>query len=70
MPEMDGLEATRQLRRRYGKMTPEIIAISADVLSQNKQTCFDLGIIDFISKPIKIDALRSSLLSVTAKISQ
>lgn len=69
MPEMDGLEATRLLRKQSDHNIPDIIAISADVLSQNKQTCFDLGMIDFISKPIKIETLRSCLLKVTAKAS-
>lgn len=67
MPEMDGLETTRKLRNQSRKMTPEIIAISADVSTQNRQACFDLGMTDFISKPIKMDSLRSSLLGVTTK---
>ncbi len=57
MPEMDGLEATEKIRE-YEKMHPErkkcrIIALTACVLNQEAETCFKVGMNDFISKPFK-----------------
>ncbi|TGL37550.1 PAS domain S-box protein [Leptospira perdikensis] len=59
MPEMDGLEATRQIRL-YEKDTSThipIIALSASVFEEDKQSAKDAGMDGFISKPIDIQDL-------------
>lgn len=59
MPEMDGLEATRQIRL-YEKNTSThipIIALSASVFDEDKQSAKDAGMDGFISKPIDIQDL-------------
>jgi len=52
MPIMDGREATRQIRKKGFKDLP-IIAMTADVLDEDRELCFESGMNDFIPKPIK-----------------
>ncbi|MBN2247042.1 MAG: response regulator, partial [Candidatus Aminicenantes bacterium] len=52
MPEMDGLEATQQLRKMGFKDIP-IIAMTAAALKEDKEMCFEAGMDDYIAKPIK-----------------
>jgi CheY-like chemotaxis protein len=52
MPIMDGREATRQIRKRGFNKLP-IIAMTADVLDEDRELCFEAGMDDFIPKPIK-----------------
>ncbi|PJZ45803.1 PAS domain S-box protein [Leptospira brenneri] len=59
MPEMDGLEATRQIRKleeTNSKHTP-IIALSASVFEEDKQSAKEAGMDGFVSKPIDIQDL-------------
>ena len=62
MPEMDGLEATRIIHLRM-KEPPKIIAMTASVLDGDREMCFKAGMDGFVSKPTKIDELKSALLS-------
>jgi signal transduction histidine kinase len=59
MPEMDGLQATRHIIEKYGDKAPPIIAMTANVLSENEQECKEAGMKDFLSKPFTIDRLES-----------
>jgi CheY-like chemotaxis protein len=52
MPEMDGLEATQQIRKLGFKDIP-IIAMTAAALKEDKDMCFEAGMDDYIAKPIK-----------------
>ena len=68
MPEMDGLEATRQIRqmeaaREGGDRANQIkiIAMTANVMTEDRETCLEVGMDDFISKPVRIDALEKML---------
>ncbi len=63
MPEMDGLTATRQIRRQLSvEDQPHVIAVSGDVFSDYQQQCSELGLNQFLTKPIcpgeLADALR------------
>lgn len=61
MPEMDGLEATRQIRQdaRFGKLP--IIAMTADAMAEDRQRCLDAGMDDYLSKPIDSEVLFAAL---------
>jgi CheY-like chemotaxis protein len=60
MPEMDGLEATRIIRETYGAL-PLIIALTANVVSEDRERCLMAGMNDYISKPINLELLTKSL---------
>jgi len=55
MPEMDGLEATRQIIAQWGNQKPLIVSMTANALESDKQKCKDAGMDDFISKPLTIN---------------
>jgi signal transduction histidine kinase/CheY-like chemotaxis protein len=59
MPIMDGIEATREIKAR-DYPTP-IIALTANATIESQNACFDLGMVDFISKPFKIATLQAAL---------
>ena len=62
MPGMDGVEATRAWREREdpGSRVP-IIAMTANVLSSDREICINAGMDDFIGKPVHMDDLRGKL---------
>ncbi|ANE47877.1 hypothetical protein SY83_18035 [Paenibacillus swuensis] len=57
MPVMDGMEAASQLRERLGDRCPVIIAVTANALMGDKEKYLAGGMDDYISKPVKLDAL-------------
>lgn len=64
MPEMDGYESTRCIRqweKEEQKSTTPIIALTANVLTEDRAKCFEVGMDDFLAKPIKIKDLHKSL---------
>ncbi len=61
MPGMDGIEATRLIRRNFDAVRLPIIAQTAAALSSERQQCLDAGMNDFISKPIDVNRLHEVL---------
>ena len=62
MPEMDGLEATRIIRGlSTGFHQPRIIAMTANVTTEDRQACLDAGMDDYLAKPIRIEELIAAL---------
>jgi len=59
MPEMDGLEAAAFIIRKYGESSPPIIAMTANVMSEDEVKCKKAGMKDFISKPFTIERLEN-----------
>jgi PAS domain S-box-containing protein len=62
MPEMDGIEATRQILNKRGESSPRIIAMTANAMKEDKEQCLAAGMVDFISKPINIKQIQSKLI--------
>ena len=63
MPVMDGLTATKIIRQASSSETrPWIVALTADALPEDYNTCINAGMNDYISKPINIKQIERSLL--------
>ena len=57
MPEMDGVETTQLIIERYGEKRPYIIALTANALAGDREVYLESGMDDYLSKPIKLEAL-------------
>ena len=60
MPEKDGWEATQEIRKR--KLDIPVVAITADVSEEARKKAFEVGMNDYIPKPVKIDEIKRVLL--------
>ncbi len=67
MPEMDGLQATKIIRETIG-VQPEIVAMTANALPEDRAFCLEAGMNDYISKPIKLEILIEVLKQTAAKV--
>ena len=65
MPEMDGLEATRRIRLiekdKFTNHKLKIVAMTANVMAEDRENCVLAGMDDFISKPVRLESLASVL---------
>lgn len=70
MPEIDGLEATRQIRSRWPRdQQPYIIAVTANAMKGDDQMCLDAGMDTYLSKPIVLSKLDAALRAAVESIS-
>ena len=67
MPEMDGLEATRQLRALPLAVQPIVIAMTANAFAEDREACIAAGMNQFLSKPVKLETLREALYQACAQ---
>jgi PAS domain S-box-containing protein len=77
MPEMDGYEAARRIRKREADHRSAesgapcyIIALTANALAGDRQKCLDAGMNDYISKPVHLRELQSALERADTKLSR
>ncbi|MFY9821918.1 MAG: ATP-binding protein [Thermoanaerobaculia bacterium] len=62
MPGMDGLEAARHIRDEWPvEERPRIIAVTANALREDRETCLAAGMDDYLSKPVLLEDLRAAL---------
>jgi GAF domain-containing protein/DNA-binding response OmpR family regulator len=62
MPDMDGLEATRQILQRWPSgERPWIIAMTAEAMSGDRERCLAAGMNDYVAKPIRVDELVAAI---------
>lgn len=60
MPEMDGLQTTKEIRERIPD-GPRIIAMTAAAFKSDREMCIEAGMDDYIRKPVRIDELAAAL---------
>ena len=69
MPEMDGLEAARRIVERWpdASARPRIVAMTANAMQGDREECLAAGMDDYVTKPIRVDALVAALDNVTPR---
>ena len=64
MPEMDGVAATKMIRRNWSDAErPRIIALTANAMKEDRQKYVRIGMDDYLSKPIQAEALSAALVT-------
>ena len=71
MPEMDGLEATRQIRVQFAnqRQAPYIVALTASAMKQDVERCLQAGMDDFIGKPVALKEMARVIDHLCAQLS-
>ena len=68
MPEMDGLEASRRITAKYPPTgRPRIVAMTANAMHGDRELCLAAGMDDYVTKPIRVDALVAALMNAPAR---
>ena len=61
MPEMDGFQATVAIRELESIRHVPIIALTANAIHGDREVCLNIGMDDYMAKPVKTDQLRETL---------
>jgi CheY-like chemotaxis protein len=61
MPELDGLEATRQIRQRWPDLPLRIVGLTANAMAGDREACLAAGMNDYVSKPIRPEELAAAI---------
>ena len=69
MPRLDGLGATRQIRKLALQSQPFIVALTANAFESDVAACKAAGMDDFLPKPLRLDELRRVLQRVSSSVS-
>jgi CheY-like chemotaxis protein len=69
MPEMDGLAATRAICAKWrATERPRIVAMTANAMQGDREACITAGMDDYVTKPIRVEALVEALAQVRPRI--
>ncbi len=68
MPQLDGLEATREICRRWPGRRPRIIAMTANAMQGDRALCLDAGMDDYMAKPVRREDLVAALQRCRAPV--
>jgi CheY-like chemotaxis protein len=64
MPKMSGIDATKEIRRRFpASRQPKIIALTAYVVPNSRKICLESGMDDYLGKPVQMNELKSMICS-------
>jgi GAF domain-containing protein/CheY-like chemotaxis protein len=69
MPELDGLEATRQIRQRWPDRAVRIIGLTANAMAGDREACLAAGMDDYVSKPIRPEELATAIAKTPLGVS-
>jgi signal transduction histidine kinase/CheY-like chemotaxis protein/HPt (histidine-containing phosphotransfer) domain-containing protein len=61
MPDVDGLEATRQIHAAWGEASPPVIALTAGASAEDRARCEAAGMDDYLTKPLHVSSLAQAL---------
>jgi len=62
MPEMDGLEASREIcKQSASQPRPKIIALTANAMQGDKELCLAAGMDDYVAKPVKLNEMAAAI---------
>ena len=68
MPEMDGLDASRHITSKWPPQErPQIVAMTANAMQGDREMCLAAGMDDYLTKPIRVEALVAALLRVQGR---
>jgi len=67
MPVMDGLTATRAIRQRWNAVDLPVVAMTANAMDSDRESCLAAGMNDHIGKPFNMAHLIQVLLQVTQR---
>lgn len=67
MPEMDGLTATREIRKLWPNNGPKIVAITAFAMDGDQEKCLEASMDDYIAKPVQMSQLAKLLEQIPMK---
>lgn len=65
MPEMDGIAATKEIRKRWPDGGQKIVAVTAYALDGDREICMEAGMDNYIAKPVRKDDLAKLLQNIT-----